>query len=586
EEVRAVPVEELFRVSEDYVRQVRLCAQHPERRIEVMPQGVYMRLLHADSLSAKASYTVEKITMHLLSMCVGGFYLLREGLLDRPQLQFLLRHRGVALRQSYGRGLAAAHLVASWLDGEAPSPSTPEAETAYTFLDAHRAEWPPEFEGLLRGPQQALPGRRDAVSAEAASIVATPGEATGEDEVLLPQVSVIIPCYNYAHYLPEAVESVLAQTYPQVEILIVNDGSTDETETVAQSLAEAHPGQVRVRNQANSGQPAHARNAGIEAVEGPYILCLDADDRLAPTFLAETVAVLEANPGLAFAYTHRQDVGAGDLLAPSGPFDPTRLYRRNYIPYCGLYRRGVWEAIGGYRTNVRGMEDWDFWVAASAAGFRGQLVPRPLFQYRRHDTGVYQDVLRDFEASRAQVILNNRSVYDTDTKLQAAETLRARALEAARAAEEAQALQAANAAAAQEGTSSFFAHIEAFQAALSAEDWARAEALAETGVAQFEEEPYAWVLQAIIDRCQGQYLRALEAVQRSLQQEESPEALIELLRITLALERPEEARQIAQRLTDRYPAWSQHLLDAERDLESMAGSEDDTASETASPAPV
>lgn len=226
-----------------------------------------------------------------------------------------------------------------------------------------------------------------------------------------PRVSVVIPCFNYAPYLPEAVHSVLAQTFADFELLIVDDGSTDDSRAVAETLAAGHPDRIRVIAQEHAGQPAIARNRGIAEARGAYILCLDADDKIAPTMLERCVALLDAEPGIAIAYTDRRDFDGVEQIVQAGEYDFSRLRFANHLSYCALFRRGVWEAVGGYRTNVKGCEDWDFWVAAGARGFFGKRIPEPLFWYRRHDRGVYQEAVRDFARLRDQIVLNNREVY-------------------------------------------------------------------------------------------------------------------------------------------------------------------------------
>jgi glycosyltransferase involved in cell wall biosynthesis len=199
-----------------------------------------------------------------------------------------------------------------------------------------------------------------------------------------PLVSVVIPCYNYARYLPEAVESVVRQTYDNWEIIIVNDGSTDNTQKVAEGLIVKYAKQkIQLINQANSGQPAAVRNAGIAVAHGEFILPLDADDKIAPTFLEKTVAVLKDSPKVGVAYTHIQHFGTLKSVYQCGTFCTETLVRDNILPYASLYRRRLWQETGGYRTNV-GYEDWDFWLTLAEKGVLGLLVPEPLFFYRKH----------------------------------------------------------------------------------------------------------------------------------------------------------------------------------------------------------
>ena len=225
-------------------------------------------------------------------------------------------------------------------------------------------------------------------------------------------ISVIIPCYNYGKYLADAVESVIFQTYRNFEIIIVNDGSTDNTETVAKDLIRSHPDcRIKLINQPNSGQPAISRNKGISQARGEFILCLDADDKIAPTMLAECLHALENNPTAAVSYTDRLDFDGVDQVVKARTYDFEILKYANHISYCALFRRKAWEDVGGYRTNVKGCEDWDFWIAAGARGYTGHYMPVPLFLYRRHDTGIYQDVIQNFPNIFAQIILNNSEIY-------------------------------------------------------------------------------------------------------------------------------------------------------------------------------
>jgi glycosyltransferase involved in cell wall biosynthesis/tetratricopeptide (TPR) repeat protein/SAM-dependent methyltransferase len=242
-------------------------------------------------------------------------------------------------------------------------------------------------------------------------------------------VSVIIPCYNYARYLPDAVGSVLAQTHQDFEIIIVDDGSTDDTQQVAEQLVTAHSNHhIRVILQQNSGQPAISRNRGISEARGEYILCLDADDMIAPTMLEECVRVLEANPDISIAYTDQQYFGDGPARrVETLEYDFDRLAQSNFMGYCSLYRRRAWEDVGGYRTNVKGYEDWDFWITCGEKRHVGRRIPKPLFQYRQHDGGLYADAVKRDQQLKAQIVLNHPKVYDEGTVARARDVQRSTA---------------------------------------------------------------------------------------------------------------------------------------------------------------
>lgn len=224
-------------------------------------------------------------------------------------------------------------------------------------------------------------------------------------------ISVVIPCYNSAPWLRETVASVLAQTRRDFEIVLVDDGSTDTTaEVIAELAAETKDAPVSAFRQANGGTAA-ARNLGIAKASGRYILPLDADDVLHPAMLGECAAVLDAQPDIALVYTDRQDFGDGGGLWPAGRFQLERLKHFNQLAYCALYRRSLWERTGGYRTNVSGFDDWDFWVAAAVLGAQGHHLPQPLLRHRRHRGSQLRNLLAHYETLYARIILNNPAAY-------------------------------------------------------------------------------------------------------------------------------------------------------------------------------
>lgn len=198
----------------------------------------------------------------------------------------------------------------------------------------------------------------------------------------LPIASVIIPCYNYGEYVEEAIQSVLSQELQDVEIIVVDDGSTDPyTLEVLQRLDVPR---TRVIRKENGGLP-DARNSGISQARGKYICCLDADDTIEPTYLEKAVSLLEANSGVTFTYSWARLFGDESGIWYTEPFDIGRLLERNHITAAGVFARRAWEEVGGYRGDMRfGYEDWEFWLRLAEQGMRGQLIPEALFNHRRH----------------------------------------------------------------------------------------------------------------------------------------------------------------------------------------------------------
>jgi len=230
-----------------------------------------------------------------------------------------------------------------------------------------------------------------------------------------PAVSVVITCFNYGRFLPESVGSVLAQTLTDFELLVVDDGSTDDSVAIAQRLAARDP-RVTVIATANAGQPAVPRNLAVSRARAPYVVCLDADDRLDPEMLARCAAVLDADADIALAYPRTVEFGDADELHPHLDWSLERLIRCNFLPCCTMYRRAAWQAAGGYRTNVRGYEDWDLWLGIAATGARGRRADGALWHYRKHGGGVYSESTGGDQALKAQVVVNRAALF-TDAQL-------------------------------------------------------------------------------------------------------------------------------------------------------------------------
>ena len=204
-----------------------------------------------------------------------------------------------------------------------------------------------------------------------------------------PLMSVIIPCFNYGKYIEEAVDSVLAQTWMDLEIIIVDDGSTDaHTRDVLSRLDRP---KTRIIYQQNKKLPA-ARNNGIKTAAGKYICCLDADDILAPSYLEKCIVKMEYEH-LDVCYSNLKMFGDDDAVwRTSDRFLVKTLMRANAATVASVFRRSVWEAVGGYNEHmVMGYEDWDFWLKLCEAGARGAKIDEDLFLYRKHGVSMIDE---------------------------------------------------------------------------------------------------------------------------------------------------------------------------------------------------
>lgn len=199
----------------------------------------------------------------------------------------------------------------------------------------------------------------------------------GETQAARPAVSVVVPCFNTHQFLGTTLASLRSQTLPPAEIIVVDDGSTNPV-TIA--FLDALGDEVRLLRQENRGLPG-ARNAGIRAAAGPFILPLDSDDWLENTAIERLHAALTSAPGAVFAFADMIMEGEvkGLLLKNYNYFEQLFF---NQLPYCLMYRKETWERLGGYDEAMRkGYEDWDFNIRAGSIG-DGVRVAEPLFHYR------------------------------------------------------------------------------------------------------------------------------------------------------------------------------------------------------------
>jgi glycosyltransferase involved in cell wall biosynthesis len=226
----------------------------------------------------------------------------------------------------------------------------------------------------------------------------------------MPKVSVIIPCFNQGIYLDEAVASVLAQTFQDFEILIVDDGSTD-AETVNMLQGYARP-KTRVIHTDNQGL-SMARNNGIREAMGVYILPLDADDKIGPGYLEDAVRILDRHPEIGIVYCEASYFGVKGEHWDLPEYSLEKILNHNVIFCTAFFRKEDWTAVGGYNVNmVYGWEDWDFWLSLIHRGRKVYRIPRVHFFYRLKETSMIQTMDEEKQFfMRLHAILNHRDLY-------------------------------------------------------------------------------------------------------------------------------------------------------------------------------
>lgn len=209
----------------------------------------------------------------------------------------------------------------------------------------------------------------------------------GYDRVTQSAVTVVVPLYNYAGFVTETLDSVKAQTLMELDLIVVDDRSTDDSLAVAErwlAANEARFGRAQlVRNRANSGLGL-TRNVGFALAASEFVLPVDADNLLLPECAARCLAALRES-GAAYAYPRLERFGSRTDLFGIEPYDPARLVAGNYIDAQALIRRAAWSAVGGYDHVRFGWEDYDFWCRLAERGLFGINVPERLGRYRVHE---------------------------------------------------------------------------------------------------------------------------------------------------------------------------------------------------------
>jgi glycosyltransferase involved in cell wall biosynthesis len=209
---------------------------------------------------------------------------------------------------------------------------------------------------------------------------------------MLPAISIIIPCYNHGEYLREAINSIEQCNEKDLyEIIILNDGSTDKlTIDVLHKLTKEG---YNVINQTNKGLGA-ARNNAIKEAVGKYILPLDSDNKIRPEYIYESIKILDEQPGIAMVYGDSEYFGEKTGRRNTGEFNLQKIMIGNYIDACAVYRKAVWDELGGYDEHmpVMGMEDYDFWLNMALNGYQFHYIPKILFDYRVLKNSMLQSI--------------------------------------------------------------------------------------------------------------------------------------------------------------------------------------------------
>jgi glycosyltransferase involved in cell wall biosynthesis len=197
-----------------------------------------------------------------------------------------------------------------------------------------------------------------------------------------PKISIISACFNHGRFINEMLGSVISQTFDDYEIIIVNDGSTDDTAEILQSITHE---KVKIIHTENHG-PAEARNTAIKHARAPIILNLDADDKIASDLLEKAYKTFSRGPNIGIVYSDTEFFGAKSGNFDVGEFSLEKMLFDNRIISMAFFKREDWRLVGGYSGElIYGLEDWDFWLMILELGREVVKIPEKLVYYRTYE---------------------------------------------------------------------------------------------------------------------------------------------------------------------------------------------------------
>jgi glycosyltransferase involved in cell wall biosynthesis len=196
-----------------------------------------------------------------------------------------------------------------------------------------------------------------------------------------PLVSVIIPCYNHGNYIQETIDSILQQSYKNIEIIIIDDGS-DDIHTL-EVLNSFHDSKISFLHQKNGG-PSIARNNGLKTASGKYFVPLDADDLICEDTIEYAVNIMELKMDIGVVYGNCQYFGEKQKLRKQDPLNITTLIKDNTIALCSVIRTKAFLQSGAFDEflSTKGLEDWDLWLMLFEKGWKFHYVNKTLFNIR------------------------------------------------------------------------------------------------------------------------------------------------------------------------------------------------------------
>jgi len=208
---------------------------------------------------------------------------------------------------------------------------------------------------------------------------------------MTPLLSIIIVNYNYQNYILDAISSALNQSFNNIEVIVVDHASTDNSHNVINDYITKNKLRHKVRyirTSKNYGGPSYPRNLGIESSHGTYVLCLDGDDMINECFAEEGLGLIEKRSA-DILVPRIKHFGICDNVEDSCNYDKDLIYFENILPYCCIIKRSAWEKCGKYKEDLLILEDWEFFLSAAKNSLKIAQINKPYFLYRKHGNSVW-----------------------------------------------------------------------------------------------------------------------------------------------------------------------------------------------------
>ena len=232
------------------------------------------------------------------------------------------------------------------------------------------------------------------------------------EQIINPKVSIIIPCYNQGKYVAAAIQSALDQTYDNIEIVVVNDGSTDNSSDVIQRYVKKNRNILFLDNKVNRGV-INARNMAIDASSGEYILPLDADDIIEPLYAEMATNILKTRADIGIVYCNARIFGTqiGEWKLPE--YSKETILFENCIFNSAFFRKKDFISVGGYKDYMSvGCEDYDLWLSFIEQGWDVYKINKVLFNYRKYKEYSRTDLCAEYNTEVwKQIIKNHINLY-------------------------------------------------------------------------------------------------------------------------------------------------------------------------------